>query len=349
VTITFEQAFAAHQAGDFATAELGYRGFATTQAFHNLGTVYKQTDRLAEAEAVFRKLLAQRPGFVGSQHSLSMVLLAQRRYAEAWPLYEARRAVLNMADPLCDYPEWRGEPLAGKHMVLVGEQGLGDHLMFARWIPALRAQGARITVACDPTSLGRVYEACGAAVHPRTRASQRLPDADVWAFIGSLPLKLGAVPPAAAAYLDLPRRGGAGVGVFTHGNPANTVDRFRSLDEASAAALLALGRDLAPAATGARDLMDTAEIIAGLDLVITVETSVANLAGSLGAPCWVLLPRVAMDWRWNDGCHSDWYPDAKLYRQETAGDWGPVLDAVRRDLADLGRGPQPAGGHMNNP
>jgi ADP-heptose:LPS heptosyltransferase len=93
--------------------------------------------------------------------------------------------------------------------------------------------------------------------------------------------------------------------------------------------------DLQPEVTGARDMLDTAEIIEGLDLVISVDTSVAHLAGALGKPVWILLPAENTDWRWMRGrVDSPWYPSARLYRQTKSGDWSPVLAKVRDDLAN---------------
>jgi ADP-heptose:LPS heptosyltransferase len=121
--------------------------------------------------------------------------------------------------------------------------------------------------------------------------------------------------------------------VVTRGNPDHPKDATRSLWGQDAERLLTLGRDLAPPATGARDFYETAQIVAGLDLVVTVDTSVAHLAGAMGKECWVLLPRLAMDWRWNDGERSDWYPKMRLWRQPPEGGWGSVLDEVETALA----------------
>lgn len=94
--------------------------------------------------------------------------------------------------------------------------------------------------------------------------------------------------------------------------------------------------DLDPASTGASDFADTADLVAGLDLVICVDTSVAHLAGAMGKSCWVLLPATDTDWRWlRERVDSPWYDSLKLYRQTRPGDWSDVLDAVRRDLAAL--------------
>jgi ADP-heptose:LPS heptosyltransferase len=95
-------------------------------------------------------------------------------------------------------------------------------------------------------------------------------------------------------------------------------------------------RSLDRVVTGAQDLEDTAEIIRGLEMVIAVDTSVGHLAGAMGKPCWVLLPAENPDWRWMKArTDSPWYPSIRLYRQQTPGDWGPVIAAVRRDLQQL--------------
>lgn len=334
MAITFEEAVAAQAAGDFATAERGYLEFPTSRnAVYNLATLYRNTGRLEEAVARYRLVVSQFPGMPNARRCLGVCLLALRRYAEAWPLYEARREEPGAVVPLADFPEWAGEQLAGQRIVVVPEQGLGDQLMFARYVRQLQARGADVVVACDPRSLARLFECCGFATFPYWRGDQKLPAADYWAIGNSLPLKLGQSEPAPATYIGLtePSAGG-GVGVVTAGNPAHYNDRNRSLGPRDAEALLALGRDLSPAATGARDFLETADIVAGLDLVITVDTSVAHLAGAMGKPCWVLLPAHGLDWRWNDGVRSDWYPDARLFRQANPGDWAGVIASVKAAL-----------------
>jgi ADP-heptose:LPS heptosyltransferase len=127
------------------------------------------------------------------------------------------------------------------------------------------------------------------------------------------------------------------VGLVTRGSPTHRNDAHRSLPDALAAELRAApgAVSLHPEDSGARDLQETAEIIAGLDLVVTVDTAVAHLAGSLGKPTWVLLPAHGCDWRWlRDRLDSPWYPSVRLYRQAAPGGWSEVVAAVRRDLAN---------------
>ncbi|CAN5886582.1 hypothetical protein BH11PSE1_BH11PSE1_11340 [soil metagenome] len=160
---------------------------------------------------------------------------------------------------------------------------------------------------------------------------------------GSLPRWLVQSPeqiPPTPYLTARPRRGaskgGARIGVVTSGSPAHANDANRSLDQKSALQLLsALGDSLSldPMSTGARDMADTAEIIAGLELVITVDTSVAHLAGALGKPCWVMLPAVGVDWRWmRDRSDSPWYASLRLFRQAKPGDWSAVIDAIADQL-----------------
>src|SRR5262249_49145974 len=154
---------------------------------------------------------------------------------------------------------------------------LGDQLMMARYLPQLvaraTAEGGRVMVQGQPP-LARLFEAC------RFATQAQADGADAWVLMNSLPFRLGAEAPSPPRYIPAPAvPAGGGIGVAASGNPRHVNDRNRSLDPVAAAALRSLGRDLAPEATGARDLMDTAQIIAGLDLVITVDTSMAHLAG----------------------------------------------------------------------
>jgi hypothetical protein len=131
------------------------------------------------------------------------------------------------------------------------------------------------------------------------------------------------------------RAPGLTLGVVARGNPEHNNDRNRSLDEASAAALMSLpgAVSLKPEDTGARDFRDTAAILMGLDRIVTVDTSVAHLAGALGLEAHVLLPAIGCDWRWGQGETTPWYPSLRLLRQRTPGDWSGVIEDVRRHLA----------------
>jgi hypothetical protein len=167
----------------------------------------------------------------------------------------------------------------------------------------------------------------------------------------SLPHRLGVTLedlPGGAAYLAAPhdrlmswrpRIGpGARIGVATRGNPRHPNDAHRSLTPEAAAFVLSLpgavnlARDEGPLPL--RDFADTAAVIEALDLVITVDTAVAHLAGAMGKPCWTLLPYIGVDWRWmhDERTDSPWYPSMRLFRQPAAGDWASVLRMVAQEL-----------------
>jgi hypothetical protein len=335
----FKQANAALRAGDFAGAERRFRALTKLKpnwAFHNLGALYVAMGRLAEAEAAFRQTLAVDPVNQDTRSSLGRLFMAQGRYAEGWPLMEARRyrPGTSVRTPNVSYPEWKGEDLAGKRLLVLPEQGLGDQIQFFRFLPQLQAQGAQVTVICPP-ELVRLFEGRGVEVFEAV-VGRRYPDSDCWTLVCTTPLHLGVTLETlpGAPYLNLPEVATDGVGVVTAGSAAHLNNHHRSLSSRAAAELAALGRDLTPEKTGARDFRDTAEIIAGLDLVISVDTSVAHLAGAMGKPVWVLLPAVDTDWRWlRDRTDSPWYPSARLYRQNAPGDWSSVVQLVARDLA----------------
>jgi hypothetical protein len=134
------------------------------------------------------------------------------------------------------------------------------------------------------------------------------------------------------------RSGGSGIGVATRGNPQHANDHNRSLPADAAAALMSLpgAVSLHQEDIGSAEFATTADIIRGLELVVSVDTAVAHLAGAMGKPCWVLLPHDRLDWRWGvSGAYSRWYPTMRLYRQPSPGDWTSVLDRVIHDTRAL--------------
>ena len=162
-------------------------------------------------------------------------------------------------------------------------------------------------------------------------ARNTMPRPDFWVFVGSLPGRLGVtletLPEPIS--IDIALSTGGGTGVVTAGNSLLGRDSQRSLRGEDAARLRSLGRDLSPEATGAVDFLETAEIVARLDRIITVDTAMAHLAGSMGKPTSVLIQAEQADWRWlRDRTDSPWYPSVRLYRQAKMGDWRPVLEEV---------------------
>jgi len=208
------------------------------------------------------------------------------------------------------------------------EHGLGDQIQWARFAVALRKAGATVTWLC-PRPLAALLERLGIVPLPDDQ-SVRLNDFDFYCPASALPLgfqlSVETLDPSPYIPRPEPDRRGARIGVMTTVNASNVEGRARALDADQASRLLAHPEalNLAPEATGARDFAETSAIIAGL--VVTVDTSVAHLAGSMGVPTLVMLPFVG-DWRWfTDRTDSPWYSSVELLRQGPDRAWEPVVD-----------------------
>lgn len=396
-------AVAAHQAGRLAEAEAGYRAAlarhpASVDLHYNLGLVLQATQRLHEAEACYRQTLKLQPAHASAwnnlgnllrdtrrfdeavaafehalalqpahrhaRFNLSLALLAQGRHAEAWPLYESRLTAFDAMLPPLACPRWQGEPLAGRRLLVVCEQGIGDAVMFIRFVPRLRALGvARVTVLCRP-ELSALLATCEGVdeTAPRDDGTH-----DLHVPLMSLALHLQAGPRDGAAipYLRaLPDRlamwrpvltpGLRHVGVAWRGSAGHSNDAQRSTSLAALRPLWQLpgvqfvslqkgtgedearqppaGQPLLHVGSALRDVADLAAVIALMDAVVTVDTAVAHVAGALGQPCWVMPAAVACDWRWLDGGmpgESAWYPGTtRVVLRPVGADWDVAVRQV---------------------
>jgi Flp pilus assembly protein TadD len=297
----------------------------------NLGLALRQQRRTGEAIALFQKGLALAPGDARLHWNLSLALLAAGRFDEGWREYEWRVAAGIAPPSLRDESLWRGEPLAGKAILLETEQGLGDTIQFLRYAPWLEKQDTRVFVDCQL----RLRPLC------RRWLAQEAIYYDYRAPLMSLPMLANGVIPDEAPYLDAPPAADLGpgfkVGLCWAGNTANLTDRFRSIAPHLLEPLLAMpevrwiGLQQKPGDT----IEHLASTLKGLDLVITVDTMAAHLAGALARPVWTLLS-YSPDWRWlEQGTSSRWYPSMRLFRQPRPGDWTSVIDEVKRALGQL--------------
>jgi tetratricopeptide (TPR) repeat protein len=313
------------------------------EAAFRLATALHRAGRLDEAESLYRAFIRANPDYHKAQDNLGSVLLAKGQFAEAWPLHEGRftRAGKRVDKPALSFPEWLGEPLAGKSILIWPEQGFGDLFLFARFVSVLRAQGARVTLLC-PSPVAALFAQLGEVI---VAAGQvQIPPHDYWSMIGSLPLRLGATIETLPAppYLYAEPSGPGGIGFAWQGDMRNPNLVHRSLTPVAREALKALApmTSLQPEDSGAKDFLETAALIAGMDLVITIDTAVANLAGAMGKDCWVMLPKLGADWRWMRGDRTPWYPCCRLFRQPSPDDWSTVIADIGQALFE--RQPKPA-------
>lgn len=351
VEALFQKADAARQAGSVRLAMEMLRRVAAAAPddatkLQHLGVTLSMLGRRREAEEVLRRALAIDPADPATHHALATTLMAQGRYREAGPHYAARFALpqLRLRKPAdLSAPEWSGEDLAGKRVVVFPEMGFGDQIQHARFTALMRERGAEVWLLCHP-DLERLFAESLAGVRVlAARGTVDFPDPDLWMMSGDMMFLPGVAPQTlpAAPYLRTrqpapPLPGGFKIGLVTAGNPAHGNDANRSLPQALADDLRARlpGRllSLAPEATGARDFADTAALVAALDLVVTVDSSVAHLAGAMGRRALVLIPGLNTDWRWmHEREDSPWYPSLRLYRAHPVHGWPSAIERLVAD------------------
>ena len=347
------------------------------EVYCSLGVALKELGQFDQAVDCFRRALKIEPGLVEVHLNLGSLFLSQGRYAEGWPEYEARYdpgySGRQSIPPNLPFPRWQGQSLVGKSILIWPEQGFGDEIQFARYIPLLKTRGvSRITLVCKPPLKALLETLAGIDAVATQSEAVSLPLHDYWTFPMSLPLYFATTVetiPAKLPYLGVPPerlnhwrqrlpKSGLRVGLVWKGSTLHSNDNNRSL--ASLSMLTSLwtapgvnfvslqkgqGEDEAEAppigqpilhfGTDILDFADTAAIVAQLDLVICIDTAIAHLTGALNKPCWVLLPASGTDWRWlRDRPDSPWYPNVvRLFRQTKPGDWSAIIDDVAQNLS----------------
>jgi tetratricopeptide (TPR) repeat protein len=345
--------------------------FATAR--NNRATALVALNRHQQAINDFNLALASNPGLAEVEFNRSLALIALGDFREGWSGFESRWGQEHWAGKRRNFrqPLWLGEqPIAGKTMLLHNEQGYGDAIQFARYAPLVAAQGARVILEVHPPL--KALMSTIANVSHVVATDEPLPAFDIHCPLMSLPLAFAtevASIPAAIPYIFPPversekwrnrlaQGGTPKIGIVWAGSAAHRNNHNRSITLREFSRILSTpglqfvclqkdvnAADLEVLRSNGRvevlddeiaDFADTAAIMAMLDLVVSVDTSVAHLAGALGRPVWVLLPFSA-DYRWLlDREDSPWYPSARLWRQSRIGDWDGVLERVEQELLQL--------------
>jgi Tfp pilus assembly protein PilF len=329
-------------------------------ALMNLSSVQKELGAFAAAEASLRRALAMAPQDPILLYNWSLLMNLLGRPNEAWAGWEQRFRSGAVPPRPFRQPQWGGEPLAGRRLLVHSEQGLGDVIQFVRYLPGIEGSAVFET----PARLARLLRS-NPRFPPILADTDPVPPTDLVVPLMSLPARTRVAqmePPYLFAEADRVAHwrsvigdGGFRIGIAWQGYSGRHEDKGRSVALAAFAPLAALpgvrlislqkgeGEEqigLAPFTVetlpnldaGQDAFIDTAAVMAVVDLVVTSDTSIAHLAGALGRPVWVALRKVP-DWRWLLGrTDSPWYPSMRLFRQEVEGDWDSVFQAMAREV-----------------
>jgi len=335
-------------------------------AYHNLGFAFEKQGKFAESLSYYSQALELNPNYAIAHFNHALMLLRMGDFEHGWVEYEWRWQRDEVPPCPLEQPLWNGSNLESQTILIYTEQGLGDTIQFIRYIPLVAQCGGRVIVTCQ-ASLARLLETV-AGIDQLIPMGVTLPHFDVHTPLLSLPRLLKttlktvpvqipylAAPEVYNINLKTPPKTRLKVGIAWAGNPKNLIDYRRSCTLADFTQLLQIPNiafyslqkepravDLAQLVSMRKvvqdlshllnDFADTAVVVEQLDLVITVDTSVAHLAGALGHPVWVLLPFVP-DWRWMiEREDSPWYPTMRLFRQTSPGDWAGVMNRVAEAL-----------------
>lgn len=359
--------------GDLAAAEHSYRDALALnpdqpEPWNNLGELLSELMRIDEASAAFDRVIALKSDHAGARYNRGFLDLLRGEYRTGWDAYEWRWKMPLFANnaPRFAQPIWDGSDLAGKTILLLGEQGVGDNIQFARYATLIAQRNGRVILRCQKSVAPLLATIPG--VERTIDETDPLPSFDTWMAMLSLPRVFGTTldnVPSSVPYIVAdphkveawrsriaPHRAKLNIGLAWAGNANQANDRNRSANLAllsplagvADAAIFSLQKgpassqiersklNLIDLTNDIADFSDTAALIANLDVVISVCTSVAHVAGAMAKPTLTMLCYNA-DWRWLIGREdSPWYPTMKLFRQEKQGDWESVAKHVREQL-----------------
>lgn len=340
---------------------------------NNLGKAFRAAGDVAGSIDAHERVLSMRQDDADAHWNRGLMLLLSGQLEQGWEEYEWRWRVPEFKSPRRNFsqPLWNGQPLRGRRILLHAEQGFGDTLQFCRYAPLVASLGGRAILEA-PAELHRLLQSLP-GIEQLVVAGQSLPDFDLHCPLLSLPrasrTTLQTIPsgipylrPASdqiarwKTRLEFPKDR-LRIGLAWAGGAANPNDRNRSLSLealaplAGCAGAVFYNLQTGPLAEAGRrghspiafvndpltfeDFADTAGLVANLDLILTVDTALAHLAGAMAAPVWLLLP-FAPDWRWLlDRQDTPWYPTMRLLRQPRLGDWDAGIGHARSELENV--------------
>jgi tetratricopeptide (TPR) repeat protein len=342
------------------------------QTMNNLALTLDEIGRTEEAIERYREALILTPENADLHYGLATALLISGNFSEGWREHEWRWHIPGFSTKVRSFncSVWQGEPLRGQKILLHAEQGYGDTLQFVRYAPLVAERGGEVILEvprCLSQLLGQVPGVKQVIVQ-----GDALPEFSWQCPLMSLPLAFATrleTIPVFSRYISIPEETvrsakskwtaeGLRVGLAWSGNPKHFRDAYRSthlqqliplstvpgvsfysLQVGEATRQIAELSSIFPiidVCSKYSDFIDTATFLVGLDLVITVDTAIAHLAGALGIPVWILLPHSRTDWRWlKNRIDSPWYPSARLFHQPAPGDWNALAEHVSQELRKM--------------
>jgi hypothetical protein len=342
----------------------------SASAFNNYGNVLRELGDPVGAVPFLQRSIQLAPTHPTAQFNLAVAYLLAGDYARGWPQYESRWNYEHLAGALPTYsqPRWTGQDIKDKTVLVVGEQGHGDNIQFVRFIGDITSRGARVILTLNASLRPLIL---GPSIPTILVEGDPLPEFDYWIPIMSIPSVIGTTVENIASvqyYLTadaqlqkqwqtvLGHKTRLRIGFCWSGRRDTWINRHKAMPfetmlalvrrnpdyewvnlqcdctAEEEAELIAAGVRAYPGAI--QNFADSAALLMHMDVVLSVDTAVAHLAGALGRPVWIMLSQYALDWRWLlDRDSSPWYSTARLFRQPTMGDWTTVTDKIHKFLS----------------